>query len=126
MAKSRKQELQAQIKKLNRELGAIESAESEADNQQYIGRFFKVRNNYSCPEKPSDYWWVYMTVVSAEAYTLKCFEFQTDSRGCIDIRPTDIHSTLSRCYVEIKKSEFARAWRELLSRVESMPLAWQV
>lgn len=51
------------------------------------GKCFRYRNSYSCPEKPSDYWYIYRRVVGHTDYSVTTFDVQRDSYGLIKIEP---------------------------------------
>lgn len=55
----------------------------------FVGRFFKYRNCYSCPSKPSDYWWLYGAATSVDGCGwLKGWTFQRDRDGGVRVEPT--------------------------------------
>lgn len=117
---------EAQLRKIardaNEKLAAIEDQRKLAENLKLVGRHFKYRNSYSCPRKPSDYWWLYTKVIGADARGLRCFEFQIDRYGKIEIEPQK-HGHHMAGHVEIDESEFRQAWGRLLHRVDHMPLS---
>lgn len=115
--------LKAELFRIHGAIGKIEDRERRATNRKLIGNTYKCRNNYSCPEKPSDYWWLYIQVdrLDSDGH-LKCFSFQTDKYGQITIRPEDHmygHQFDYDNYKKITKAEFKRAWRSLLARVKA-------
>jgi len=116
---NRKDELQSQIAALRAELHTITDAEDMARDRQLLGRYFKYRNCYSMP----DYWWLYATVASADADSLKVFRFQTDRDGRIEVEPSAFYMavTLERDYIEISREEFQKAWAELRRRIVELP-----
>jgi hypothetical protein len=91
------------------------------------GKYFKYKNCYSCPQKKSDYWWLYSKVVTVEKENLyksgenvlatcTCWGFQTDKNGMININP--IYETYTHSLgVEISKSEFEKAWKATLNEL---------
>jgi hypothetical protein len=119
-------ELRNTLKRVRRELSAIEDKRACAENVKLIGQCFKYRNNYSCPEKSSDYWWLYCCVLSADEYGLRLFEFQTDKHGRIEIRPeghaVNAHSMQSG-YVPISEAEYCKAWAQTLKKIQNLSAA---
>lgn len=107
---SRKEELQRQLKALNDELNAIIDAENDKRDATYVGKCFKVRNNYSCPESEKDYWWLYIKVLRVDTGLL-CLRFQIDCYGRIEIEP-EAHMTANSLdrYTPMKPADFEKAW----------------
>ena len=62
-------------------LTAIADAKAHEENKKLIGTCWRYRNNYSCPEKPSDYWWMYTIVTGVDGSNIIAFSFQTDMYG---------------------------------------------
>jgi hypothetical protein len=119
---ARKKALNKVLTQARNELSEIESAERAAENAKLVGRFFKYRNNYSCPEKESDYWYLYTAVERTDADGgIRQFSFQTDKNGDIRIEPDQWHIGLLSGYAEIPFQEFDIAWQKvvrLVNRVE--------
>jgi hypothetical protein len=113
---ARKEELEFQLRTVSAELNEIKEAETEAANQALLGKCFKTRNNYSCPEKPSDYWWLYVKVTEIDGAALKCLRFQIDKGGRIDIEPGAFYASWGlNGYTEIKPAEFNKALSKTMS-----------
>jgi len=126
-----KEELQKQLK-------AIAKAEEKAMIEEHYpefkkleGKCFKNKNNYSCPEKPSDYWWLYTKITEIKpddvydtrgngvACHYKGYSFQTDKDGNITTRKEDygyVHS-LGK---EIPKKEFDKAFENMISALNEL------
>lgn len=114
-----KEELLAELGRIRRAIDKIETVESLATNKTYLGKCFKYRNNFSCPKKPSDYWWLYTEVISFDADCLHVWSFQTDARGEIYINSKEQQFAPMNGHVEIKKSEFETAWKKLKAKVNA-------
>lgn len=71
--------LMAERKALNEKISAIEQAENDRQNAQFIGKFFKTPNCYSCPESDEDYWSVYFHPTKFQSYMVSGVMFQTDT-----------------------------------------------
>lgn len=110
-----KEQLERAIAPLKEQLDRLRDAERRAESKKLVGRYFKYRNCYSCPEKESDYWWLYVKVTGADA----SFQFQTDRYGRVEIEP-DHYFNYSGQYVEITAKEFNAAWGALLKRVAGL------
>lgn len=111
---NRKEEIVKIMNFLRQELYEIEDAEQELERKKYDGKHFKFRNPYSCPEKDSDYWWVYYRVFVKDD-ELFAASFETDSNGEIKIRPCKSVNTrvLGGC-VEISETEYVEKYEKLL------------
>lgn len=114
-----KQRLRDQIAPLRANLERIEDAERKAQSVALVGRCFKYRNSYSCPQGPKDYWWLYVKVVGIGEHWPVSMEFETDRDGKIEIRTRECFSRFEG-HDEIKPSEFNAAWRSLQKRVAGM------
>lgn len=91
----------------------MEVAERKKANAAKIGQVYKTRNSYSCPEKPSDYWWLYAKVTHMDADGLLWTkDFQTDCRGDINIRLSHMGYHMQG-WTKITQAEFDRAWKRL-------------
>jgi hypothetical protein len=117
---SRIDELNEQILALTRERNAITDAEDDALDAAFVGRCFRVRDNYSCPEKASDYWWTYIKVLRHKD-GLACLNFYEDSLGQIAIRANHyyVRKTLEG-YEEITAQELGSAFNRLLGRASAL------
>ncbi len=84
--KNKKEELQKQLDEIKKQEEKELVDKHYPEFKKFEGKCFKMRNNYSLPEVPSDYWWLYKKVVkikkkiyiSANARHLKYFLIMTD------------------------------------------------
>lgn len=108
----------------NRVREAIDEREWKPKRLAHVGRCFKVRNNYSCPEKPSDYWWLYKRVVKIDGYSLVTEEFHRDRYGVITFRESSIYCNdgkIDASCIPITTAQFAKAKREHIAFVAKGP-----
>ncbi|MDB4892195.1 MAG: hypothetical protein JWL61_4050 [Gemmatimonadetes bacterium] len=91
----------------------------------YAGRFFKYRNCYSCPEKESDYWWLYraITGLADEGAYLNGWAFQRSVSGIVTIEPSQFGYEPDESYVEITADEFWAAANKLHLDIGAVLLA---
>jgi hypothetical protein len=80
---------------------------------KYVGSYFKYVNSYSCPEKDSDYWWMYLYVKGFKEGNLVCFSFQKDKYGKIVINPHDYIYQIDSLYVKCDKKEFDKEFNNI-------------
>lgn len=110
--------LRETVRAAGEKLSQIESAAFRKVNGKKVGKTFKTRNNYSCPEKPSDYWWVYVAVTRMDEFgLLYATEFQTDSRGNIFLRLDQCVFHLQSDYKSIPAIEFHRAAKKMQEKI---------
>jgi hypothetical protein len=110
---NRKKQLESIVKKAREELWDIEKAEAIQKNTPLIGKFFKVRNCYSCPKK-DEYWWLYTTITGIDdGGSLKGWRFQKDIYGKVEIEPNS--GLYITDHIEITEGEFRKEWANLLS-----------
>jgi len=114
--------LRSDARKIGDQISAIESEQRKTANGAKVGCYFRTRNGYSCPQKPSDYWWLYAkcTRMDDDGF-LYAFKFQTDCHGKIEIEE-DAHSYHMQHYEPCSKVEFDRAWHKLRKRVQIFTL----
>jgi hypothetical protein len=111
-------ELERQRAKITNRIGEIERERDEAESAKFIGRFFKYRNCFSCPEKESDYWWLYFKVTANESRWSKGFDFQRDRDGRVSTDPVALRVLSNNDgWVEITKGEWDAAWSDCLRRL---------
>lgn len=117
-----KEQLEAELRPIQQALGRLRDQEARKESTSLIGRCFKYKNCYSCPDKPSDYWWMYIKVVGASHWP-KTFEFQTDKYGHLTVK-TDKHAIgvghEGNGYVPITVKEFDAAWRKVQKRIAKL------
>lgn len=110
-----KQELQEIINKARESLGDIENAEWMQENIGKIGTFWKYCNSYSCPEKPSDYWWIYRRIKGIEEQRFITFDFCIDKDGKLAVEECK-WSTLSG-WMPCAEAEYRRAWKRIVRTI---------
>jgi hypothetical protein len=110
--------LKATARKAQNEIYKIELAERQQQSEKLVGKTFKYRNNYSCPEKPSDYFWLYLKVkkVSRDGHLI-CEEFQTDKYGDISIRFERHQYNHLSGYISITPAEYRRAFKAMQAKI---------
>src|SRR5690606_37177341 len=71
-----------QMDELRAQLDQIEHTKRLADSTIRLGRMYRYRNSYSCPQSEDDYWWTYRKVLSVDddGYC-RCLEFHIDRDG---------------------------------------------
>lgn len=91
-----------------------------AFKDKYEGKYFKYKNCYSCPEKESDYWYMYIKITEVkQTYWMSGYTFQTDKDGKVLIE-VERALTESRCEIPIMKREFDSAYRKMLKKIDSI------
>lgn len=119
LAKVDIEELRNTAREAGEAISRHEIAERKKANLKKVGRTYKTRNSYSCPEKSSDYWWVYekVTHMDGEGF-LHTFCFQTDKNGqiCVEEDRFAYHMQYGS---PIKSAEFGRAWAKVVDRINA-------
>ncbi len=102
----------------NRAIARLRDEERRAENAALVGKTFKYRNNYSCPKKPSDYWYLYVKVTGMNRDgSLKLFTFETDKYRHIVIGVDRHMYGLDESYKPISAAEYRKALAALKARV---------
>lgn len=112
--------LKEQARSIAKKIDRIEETDRYHKNKKLEGKAFKYRNNYSCPEKPSDYWWMYLKVIKVTKDFVETHEFQTDQYGKIEIELRKKHYRFlfgEGSRIEIKPAEFDKAWKALQAKL---------
>lgn len=92
-----------------------EAAERYEKAKGLLGKCFRYRNSYSCPEGEKDRWWLYMRVteVTKDGW-LTVFSFQTDKDGAIEIVPEKRKMHESSLGEPITQKQFQHAYKILV------------
>lgn len=81
-----KEQIEAEIGKLRKQLSKLEDAERIETNRALPGSCFRYRNCYSCPKDDSDYWFAYKMVTGLDEFgNPEGVMFQIDKDGKIEI-----------------------------------------
>lgn len=124
VVENRKEEIEQELAKLyalKHELNEIEDAEQKEINKTLIGKCYKYRNNYSCPESDSDYWYIYARMIRIdEDGLLVAVRFQIDRNGRIEIEEdTDFTSQhYASSWIEIQSEEYLEAMSKASAGIE--------
>lgn len=117
------EDLQKAQRKTNLAINALESKRRHAENIGTLGKHFKYRNCYSCPEKLSDYWPIYAKVLSVDkdGY-IQALQFETDKYGNINIKVRDqaYHMGNGDGWTEVTKTEYTRALKALKAKIAKL------
>lgn len=114
-----KEELKNQINSAREKLRVIEEREAQELSAPLYRKCFKYKNCYSSPEKPSDYWYLYLKVIAVEGSALTVCEFECDKYGELRYkskRHMDVASILR--YTEISEAEFQTAFNIFQNKME--------
>jgi len=74
------------LQKLQAAVWKEQEKKQTAEAKKLIGKCFKFRNSYSCPEGDKDKWWFYRRVVSAANGCTITIEHEVDKDGNLSIK----------------------------------------
>ena len=78
------------LDKARREFNRLSDLKTISDNRSLLGKCFRFRNCYSCPEGPGDYWFLYSRVDHLDEGGSPCgISVQKDMDGRITIQAND-------------------------------------
>lgn len=119
---SNKEKLLEKMRVLQAQLDEIEEKENRVRYGGLTGKCFAYRNCYSCPEKPSDYWYTYVQVLSVEGSHADALCFDIDKDGRVSIEPLKSipAAMLGRDYKSVTKTQFDKARRRCLETAEHL------
>lgn len=86
----------------------------------FVGKCFKVRDNYSSPQKASDFWYDYIRVVSVDGAMLDVVQCFIDSQGTPKMeRASRVsrHGDLPTGWMLIPRAEYDRAFKRVLAKL---------
>lgn len=114
--------LKAEQDSRRKQIIAIEERQERERASKLIGLCFRYRNCYSCPSAPSDYWWLYVRVLSVSRDgRMQVFRFQIDKDGKLEIEPRTsaaaVFFTGDGPYQKITRGVFDREWRKVCALV---------
>jgi len=105
-------DIRNQVQILVAESSRRNEARAEAENRPLVGRYFKTRNSYGSGRK----WWLYKKVTGSKGAWLTCFQFQNMAGKRLEAT-TDDGLYGVEGYIEIKKSEWDKAWSEFKAKL---------
>lgn len=111
--------LQAERARINNAIWKIERAEQSKEAQALVGSHFKYRNTYGSGDQG---WWLYAKVYAVKDGCVVAHRFQTTSRKTHEIEPAYVgysHGMGGGEWLKISASEYKKAWRALLKKLES-------
>jgi hypothetical protein len=119
----------AAVKKAHQQLAEARAVIAEADSQRelaanrsHVGKFYRYRNSYSCPQSEADYWWLYIAVAGINEYgNMSGWSFQTDKDGKIHIDP-ERHLSVVSLQQEISQGEFCGAFIDVERKVLALAM----
>lgn len=118
------EEKRAEFEKVARELRALEEKirleEAYPKAKEQEDKYWKYRNSYSCPEKESDYWYIYRHVLEVRPDGIMIVdEFQTDRYGksTIECGKEESWTCGNLEWIQSTRAEFYSAALDLAGRV---------
>ena len=115
------EELKVERARIMHEINTRDAAVKRVELMKYVGKCFKCQNNYSCPEKPEDYWQLFTKVLglSNEDWNLKLLKIQTDKDGKVDVAVDEFGGTTSLVN-EITHEEFNWEYDKMLQHLRDL------
>jgi hypothetical protein len=106
----------AEIRKHQDALEGIRIQRRREENKGLVGKCYRYKNCYSCPESEADYWWLYVKVleIAPDGY-VKAVLFQIDKEGMANVKHK-LESNMDR-YDLITKKKYERELGEFLKHV---------
>ena len=112
--------LRNQYAQIRDQIHEIEHKEFVKEKRDIVGKCFKFKNSYSCPETEADYWWAYKRITgldkSANCFTSFSFEIDRDGNCSTNVRAFDMLSEWKPCTEE----EYLQAWLEFKHTINNI------
>lgn len=116
---ARVKKLEAERLRIANEIAAITEPYEQRRAANFVGLCLRTRNNYSCPSKPSDYWWLYVKVLRADGGNLRCLRFEVDKDGAVRVEGDEFYMPRTlESYEVISPDEFNRQYARMLKHLE--------
>jgi hypothetical protein len=113
----------AQLEKVGRicwdEIQKREELKKEKVLKEFVGKHYKYKNSYSCPESETDYWWLYVRVKEIKDYHLVCQTFQKDKYGKIMIDLNSEMHSIDNNYILCSKEEFDSSFERIMIEIDN-------
>ncbi len=121
--KEQEQKLSTELRSVRDKIDKMKVSEQLPKlKKKYEGTYWKYKNSYSCPENPSDYWFLYKKVIQVKDLTwLKTLEFQTDKYGTLEIKENS--SSVELLQTKITKKEFDAAYKKAMNKLTKLIIA---
>lgn len=101
-----KQELQQQLNIIRDQLYEIEMEERAIQANALLGKCFRYKNSYSCPQKESDYWYEYFRADRVVDGNIQGLQFSQDSVGTFRLIEKETKPYHIAGWEKITKAEF--------------------
>jgi hypothetical protein len=88
------------------EIHKREELKKEKALKEFVGKCYKYKNCYSCPDSEEDYWWLFIYVKDVKDGCLVCQTFQKDKYGKIMIDLNDRICSINNNYLLCGKATF--------------------
>lgn len=115
---NRKEELEGIVFEARSELNEMQDQDRFDQNAKYVGRCYKYKNSYSCPQSDDDRWWLYAMVTQmGEHGSLVGITFQDDKQGKLEFEHR-LYMTESTLQVPISQGEFGDALTAFQEKIQ--------
>jgi hypothetical protein len=116
-----------QLQKLQREIYEEVTKKETERAKKLIGKCFKFRNSYSCPDGDKDKWWYYIRVIDAQEGRCICVSHEIDKNGDVSVKKGS-HATqtfdkstgIQASYIPVGLSEYLDAFNLAVARTEDL------
>lgn len=101
----------------------VDEREIAPKRRALVGRCFRYRNCYSCPDKPSDYWWLWLRIVGVDGGCVLCVQTERDKYGKITIENHAIpcfDGTVHEAYRPVTRRQYDRATSGMLAQARKL------
>lgn len=94
-----------------------EELKKEKALKEFVGKCYKYKNCFSCPQEEKDYWWMYICVKEVKDGCLVCQTFQKDKYGKITINLNDKISSMNDNYILCGKATFNLEFEKIMVEI---------
>ena len=113
------------VNKEREKLYVLENEERERfvipEMKKKIGICYKYHNCYSCPEKPSDYWWIYIKIIGLKDDEYITETFQEDKFGWLTYELNHpMRDSMLDSAKKIKSTEYETAKKKFFLKGEKL------
>ncbi len=101
----------------------IEEREVAPKRRALVGKCYRYRNNYSCPQKASDYWWMWVKVVGVDGGNIQVVQVQLDKYGTAGVVPASQYvpdGEIGAGYQPVTRKQYDKAVRAILGQAKKL------
>lgn len=103
-----------------KKLDKLRDEKAQVELLPYVGRCFRKRNCYSCPESDKDYWWTYYRVLRIDGRSFISLTFEKTAKSEFFVKSQCEYFDNRSDGEEISVVEFDNLWHKFLTELTNL------